>query len=197
MKLWALALATVVAGVGGCTPFSGGSFVCADNAECTEGGGGRCEANGACSFADSECASGQRYGDSAGSLAGACVGDEPISIDASTIDADPDQPDADPSVPDAAPGTPDATPMPDADTDALCDAKYGGSVDYELCQSTSATCEFYVRTNEDTCTNQCAKFGGTCVAAYDNIGGMTCTVGTPDEGCGVIHATQVCTCTLP
>ena len=47
-------------------------FVCSDDAEC--GDRGVCQPNRFCSLADETCASGQRYDDQAGELAGLCVG---------------------------------------------------------------------------------------------------------------------------
>jgi cysteine-rich repeat protein len=54
----------------GCvTPAS--SFVCGSDADCS---GGRCEPDtNFCSFLDTDCTSGHRYGDAAGSLSGQCV----------------------------------------------------------------------------------------------------------------------------
>src|SRR5688572_27531921 len=52
------------------------AFSCTDSAEC--GAGGQCEPVGFCSFADTACAGGRRYGDLAGGgLGGVCVGEEP------------------------------------------------------------------------------------------------------------------------
>lgn len=51
------------------------SFHCATSAEC--GAGGTCEPGvGYCSVADATCASGARFGSSAGSYANQCVGDD-------------------------------------------------------------------------------------------------------------------------
>src|SRR5262249_39658472 len=47
-------------------------FQCANDPAC--GADGRCESTGFCSFPDTGCAGGRRYGDSAGNLAGKCVG---------------------------------------------------------------------------------------------------------------------------
>jgi hypothetical protein len=60
-------------------------FQCSSSAEC--GPGGTCQtAVGYCSVTDNDCASGQRYSDSAGSSAGECVGGGPFD-DASNPDA--------------------------------------------------------------------------------------------------------------
>ncbi len=52
------------------------TFHCTSSTECTKGGvAGECQAEtGVCSFADTGCASGQRYGELSGSVAGQCVG---------------------------------------------------------------------------------------------------------------------------
>src|SRR5262245_40461270 len=54
-------------------------FLCESDSQCVSPGvaGGRCESNGYCSFADSECASGRRFGEATSSeLAGQCVAEE-------------------------------------------------------------------------------------------------------------------------
>ena len=50
------------------------SFVCGSSDQCT--GGGVCQPVGFCSFSDTTCATGQRYGTASGALAGVCVGAE-------------------------------------------------------------------------------------------------------------------------
>ncbi|HEX3473859.1 MAG TPA: hypothetical protein VHT91_02395, partial [Kofleriaceae bacterium] len=67
--------------VAGCSPRQE-SFTCTGNASC--GGGGTCETNGFCSFQDSTCPSGRRFGDLGG--AGQCVDGLPPP------DAGPDAP---------------------------------------------------------------------------------------------------------
>lgn len=83
----ALTRAAMVAGVlfvEACSPFGGGAFHCDTSDQCT---GGFCEPEGLCSFSDDDCASGRRFGDLSGPLAGVCVGegtptDAPDSDDA-------------------------------------------------------------------------------------------------------------------
>lgn len=53
---------------------SSGVFQCQVDADCA-GAGGMCEAIGYCSFPDSACASGQKYGEHSGSLSNECVVD--------------------------------------------------------------------------------------------------------------------------
>jgi hypothetical protein len=81
--MWGRAIlsAAVATGLAACSPFGGGAFQCTEDTAC--GASGRCEPNGLCSFPDSTCGSGRRYGDAAGDLSGTCVGDEP---DAATAD---------------------------------------------------------------------------------------------------------------
>ena len=65
----------VLAMLSGCLRSS--SFQCESDQSCTHNGQpGRCEATHYCSVADSSCPGGNRYGDSAGSLSGQCVGDQ-------------------------------------------------------------------------------------------------------------------------
>ena len=125
-------------------------------------------------------------------MAGQCT----TGADPNQPDADPTAPDADPTAPDAMPGAPDATPgAPDASPDELCTTKYGTSDSFLLCSSTPTQCEFYVRTNEDTCINQCAKFAGTCIESYDSSG--ACNPTPSLQGCTPVHGDQVCICSLP
>jgi len=60
------------------------TFPCASDAEC---GTGTCEPVGFCSFADTACTEGRRFGEHSGSYAGQCVGE--ITGDAG-VDAPPD-----------------------------------------------------------------------------------------------------------
>ncbi|HUS27124.1 MAG TPA: hypothetical protein VMZ53_01400 [Kofleriaceae bacterium] len=53
----------------------GGTFTCETSDQC--GTNGTCEPTQFCSFPDSMCALGQRYDETAGPYAGACVGEEP------------------------------------------------------------------------------------------------------------------------
>ncbi len=81
MRVLACAL---LASLWGCSPFGGGAFRCETDADCAGGpSAGRCEtAVGFCSFEDSSCQSGYRYGTSSGGQSGVCVGDEMPIIDA-------------------------------------------------------------------------------------------------------------------
>lgn len=56
--------------LGACSPFGGGAFECSLDTECN---GGSCS-SGFCSFADSDCPSGLRFGDLSGPNSGQCVG---------------------------------------------------------------------------------------------------------------------------
>ncbi len=83
-------------GLAGCFR-SNGEFRCESDAECVRGGTtGTCELVGFCSFPDSACASGTRFGDYAGSLSNQCVGDTPpgdAGVDTPVItDGSPDAP---------------------------------------------------------------------------------------------------------
>ena len=62
-------------------------FKCATDGDCSDG---KCETTSYCSFTDSSCASGRRYGDFAGSLTKTCVGgdiDAGIDVPAGTCPA--------------------------------------------------------------------------------------------------------------
>ena len=94
----------LAASLAACSPFGGGVFACDQSAQCSPGG--TCEPNGLCSFPDTRCASGQRYGEASGSLSGVCVGEENPPDGPPTPNADGpfDAVDID-----AMPGTPDAS----------------------------------------------------------------------------------------
>ena len=62
-------------------------FRCEADEDCT-GTGGKCEVTQFCSFSDTGCANGQRYGDFAGTFSGHCVGELPM--DDAGIDDGPD-----------------------------------------------------------------------------------------------------------
>ena len=70
---WGWAGALGIAATAACNV--SGVFVCTTDAQCTNGGSaGQCQADGYCSFADSDCPSGQRYGSvAAADLAKTCV----------------------------------------------------------------------------------------------------------------------------
>ncbi len=69
----AAALAALAAGAASCLRST--SFQCASDGNCSGSPAGRCEDNGFCSFPDTSCASGFRFGDHSGPVAGTCVGD--------------------------------------------------------------------------------------------------------------------------
>jgi hypothetical protein len=71
-------------GVVACSPFGGGAFSCERDDQC---GTGKCS-TGYCSFMDSSCPSGYRFGDASGSLANTCVGVTNGGSDGSVIDSD-------------------------------------------------------------------------------------------------------------
>jgi hypothetical protein len=91
MRAFATALLAGVAGLWGCSPFGGGAFRCETDADCAGGpSAGRCEiAVGYCSFEDSSCGTGRRYGTASGAQSGVCVGEEvPIDAPPNMNDAD-------------------------------------------------------------------------------------------------------------
>jgi len=76
---------------------------------------------------------------------------------------------------------------------ATCQSLYGEATNYDLCEETATSCRFYVLTNEETCNNLCAKFGGACIDNYDG----NCGSDVGSQGCGVVHYDQVCICSKP
>ncbi|HMG24184.1 MAG TPA: hypothetical protein VK607_22775, partial [Kofleriaceae bacterium] len=87
MRIRAAAILAVVM-VTGCK-YGAAEFACSAEKSC--GPGGTCESNGFCSFADSTCESGRRFGELGGASSGECVPAGGAMIDAS-IDAPPDVP---------------------------------------------------------------------------------------------------------
>src|SRR5580704_2227776 len=67
---WRVLVVPCVMVFAACSPYGGGAFACTDNSQC---GAGTCTA-GYCAFADSSCASGERYGALSGPLSNTCVG---------------------------------------------------------------------------------------------------------------------------
>ncbi|HEY5923923.1 MAG TPA: C-type lectin domain-containing protein [Kofleriaceae bacterium] len=84
-----LLLLVLIAGTAGCLRTT--EFRCATSADCA-GTGGVCEVTKYCSFADTDCPNGQRYGDYAGTYSNKCVGELPMidgGMDDSLIDTPP------------------------------------------------------------------------------------------------------------
>lgn len=80
----AVALATMATGgTTGCLPLN--PYTCTSSDQCQRDGAGLCGPNGSCAYADSNCASGYRYEDQAGSTPGICVEPEPPSSSTSGL----------------------------------------------------------------------------------------------------------------
>jgi hypothetical protein len=90
MRNWFAALAAVMAAHG--CGFGTAARVCTSDEQCLSGvhTGGLCEmSTGLCSFLDSTCDSGRRYGDLAGDQSGACVGGGMNPVIDAAIDTPP------------------------------------------------------------------------------------------------------------
>jgi len=78
----ALTAGLLAAALTGCSPFGGSAaFVCTSGDQCDAQGQGTCQPNGSCSYPDSSCMSGERYGDNSGTNSNVCVGEEPVGPD--------------------------------------------------------------------------------------------------------------------
>ncbi len=87
MLACAIALLGVL--IGACSPYGGGDFACTEDMQC--GAKGFCR-EGFCSFPDSSCDSGLRYGDLSGPSSNTCVGGDGMDIDGGMdIDTPPGQ----------------------------------------------------------------------------------------------------------
>jgi len=92
--------------------------------------------------------------------------------------------------PDTAPW-PDTTPWPDMMSPPTCTKKYGAAPGFKLCKEDASSCLFYVAAN-DSCTNVCSQYGGTCLAAAAEVSN-TCAVDYTTS-CGTTHGDGLCTC---
>ncbi|HMG52413.1 MAG TPA: hypothetical protein VK601_03000, partial [Kofleriaceae bacterium] len=152
MRIRAAAILAVVM-VTGCK-YGAAEFACSAEKSC--GPGGTCESNGFCSFADSTCESGRRFGELGGASSGECVPAGGAMIDAS-IDAPPDVP------PDVLAcygnglvrvcfNAPPMTPLPiaapmtvDTMTSPLCAATVSGGANYCVIVATSISVDATLR----------------------------------------------------
>ena len=126
------------------------AFQCARDSDCTRGGEqGACEEVGRCSFADTTCTSGWRFGDLSGAYANQCVGDE--GVDGGVHDA----------AVDGRAGT-DA-PMTDA---PMTDAPAGCPAGYAALPGVTSTHRYRLLTAAAGWTNQRATCGGEPANAY-------------------------------
>jgi len=92
-----------IAMLAGCLPKT---YHCSSSSDC---GTGVCEATGFCSYADTSCSTGQRYGDLSGSYTGLCVGDQGFDARVDTSTPGDSQRDAPIDTPAAFCDTTDAT----------------------------------------------------------------------------------------
>ena len=83
---WRTAIVLASMALGGCNL---SPFVCADDTSCSQSSEGRCEANGVCSYPDSECDSGRRYSAYGPSDQGLCVSDSDPTTTTTTGGEDP------------------------------------------------------------------------------------------------------------
>ena len=109
--------------------------------------------------------------------------------DAVCVPAEPDETGGDA-------GPADAAPPPDAAALLACDEQFGAAPGYQLCAEEPTTCEFFNQSDVSiSCTDVCAVYGAGCAATYDAEPVAACTRETADEGCDVLHQTQICVCT--
>ena len=87
----ALLALVVIASTAGCLRQT--EFKCMTDTDCSAGGA-VCEGTGYCSFADSSCTMGRRYGDFSGSYSKQCVGEQMMMPDGRPDDSMGDGPPA-------------------------------------------------------------------------------------------------------
>lgn len=218
-----LFLGLLAAGSSGaaCNPQS--DFACSTTEDCVgeAGAGALCEANAFCSLPDLECmATGRRWHDRAGPLAGECV--EPGQTSGTATDTDTDT-DTDASTSDTTNSTTTMTTtmttattmtattmaptMTAGDTTGMdtstggdtmaamtCDEQYGTAAGYELCEELPDSCSFNAELMMvNSCDDICTMFGGTCVAA--NLNDMVACESTGATTCDdAASGSNICVC---
>jgi len=91
-------------------------------------------------------------------------------------------------------GAPDAGPV---DAGVSCDDLYAGARSYRLCADRTAECEFYSFLDGDNCSDQCGRFGGTCLGRYNSRDPAVgrCERGHPDpRSCSTSLPAAICVC---
>lgn len=184
-----LLLALVMGAAGACRS-SLDSFTCSSDRDCQlDGVNGFCEAEMLCSFADTGCLSGRRFGKLAGETSNECVTE--AAVDAAPVE-DPAA-DADLPRPDAT-NIPPADAMPEADATATCTvhmnattceaAACPGMIDENCCvyQTTSTALD---------CNDVCNAVGKNCEGAFTGIN--ECSPGDP-KPCGQNSTGNMCYC---
>jgi cysteine-rich repeat protein len=134
-----------------CAP--AGAFECQADSQCS---GGRCEADGWCSFPDTRCDSGQRYGEHAGGgLAGECVpvGDTDIGSTSVTTDSTstPSSTSVDPTA-----STDPATSSSSSESSGAPPGSCGDGI-----QGAGEDCDDDNNNDGDGCDNDCTLSGET------------------------------------
>lgn len=134
-------LGTMAAGMVGLSLHGCGAaeFTCEADVQCMGQGAGVCQPDGHCSFPDTECPSGQRYGEHSGANAGECVG---VGGASSTSDAGTTSATA----PTTAPATGDSGPV-------LESGDPDGSADGTTAEPSTSTGPGVVTTGQETGTS--------------------------------------------
>ena len=182
MGRWhAVAIAVVLAAVGGCT--NDDAFTCLSEADCNEADGGVC-VQGFCAFPDAECPSGYRYGEFSGNRSNKCV---PVETAEDT---------------DGLPPVPATSSGSSGSMSATSDASTTSGATTSTTTSTTTTGP----SETETTAGDCSPIGGECVVPEDccsacsTCEGGSCVARTGDtEPCGecqACDATGECSITM-
>lgn len=198
-----LALLALALTAGACVKLD--TFTCAASDECVHDGvPGTCEADGLCSFPDTSCGSGKKYGEFAGPQSGQCVGGDttvPATDTPSTAPTgDGTEPPGDTtqdatsiaSQVSATTSDPSTDPSSDPTTDPTADPSTttGGPV----CSALGEACDAL----DAPCCSPCMTCtAGQCVAAAPEAGpaacGGACFTCGPDGECAAMPVDTACT----
>jgi hypothetical protein len=81
-----------------------------------------------------------------------------------------------------------------SDTPALtCTERYGATNGFQLCTETATFCSFVAIKKGSSCTDLCARFGGTCLSA--KVNSSNCLAGSPSSCDDTTNYDDICTCT--
>ena len=183
------------------------TFNCSRDSDCLQGEEeGVCEASSLCSFTDSSCVSGRRFGKLGGESSNQCVLEDAGVADASplepradampsAIDAMPSEADAMPDAmlgADAMPLAGDAAPVSDGGISCPVSAT-ANTCPTETCPNTAGQlcCVYQVNADEIDCNEVCTNSGSSCSSAAEGDG--ACLAGN-SRSCGNKNIDNICYC---
>lgn len=184
-----LLLALVMSAASACRS-SLDSFTCTSDRDCQlEGVDGFCEAEMLCSFADTGCLSGRRFGTLAGKASNECV------VEAAADAAPVDDPAADADLPRSdAMNIPPVDAMPEVDAAVTCTLHMNAaSCEAAACPDMPGEncCVYQTISTALDCNDVCDAVGKDCDGAFQGVN--ECTPGDP-KSCGQNSTGNLCYC---